>query len=251
MRLARSAVPANEPLVARSSALSVLARSRTGASEPFFSRTCCTAGGAAGMDGVCEEEPLWVFGYGSLVWKPGVEHTASRVVCLHDWRRVFHQGSTDHRGTPGSPGRVVTLVRETGAVTWGRALRLPPPGESRQAALDYLEEREKQYDVRLRAPLHDGAQTGSLIGGSLLTERALLYVASSDRTQNANYLGPAPLAVIARTVAGAVGPSGANSAYVFRLASAMREMSKCDEELFQLEALVLQIQAQALTPAET
>ncbi len=91
------------------------------------------------MDGAHSEEPLYVFGYGSLVWRPGVEHVECHTLCLRGFRRAFHQGSTDHRGTPGAPGRVVTLVQEPGAVTWGKALRLPPPGPARERALAYLE----------------------------------------------------------------------------------------------------------------
>lgn len=63
------------------------------------------------MQGAAEEEPLWVFGYGSLVWKAGFDFAASSGgVCVRGQRRAFHQGSTDHRGTPEAPGRVVTLV---------------------------------------------------------------------------------------------------------------------------------------------
>ena len=39
-------------------------------------------------------------------------------------RRVFHQGSTDHRGTPNHPGRTATLESAANCVTWGSAFRL-------------------------------------------------------------------------------------------------------------------------------
>ena len=105
--------------------------------------------------GAKTDEPLWLYGYGSLIWRPGdVVHSERRVVCAKGWRRCFYQGSTDHRGTPGAPGRVVTLQRDPAAVTWGVALRLPPPGPARDAVVDYLEVREIQYDLRLRLDLY-------------------------------------------------------------------------------------------------
>jgi cation transport regulator ChaC len=58
---------------------------------------------------------MWVFGYGSLVWNPGFAHDARLVGFVRDYRRVFYQGSTDHRGTPEFPGRTVTLEHQPGA----------------------------------------------------------------------------------------------------------------------------------------
>lgn len=93
-------------------------------------------------------EPLFVFGYGSLVWREGNSGFVGRTpACLKGYSRVFWQGSSDHRGTPGALGRVVTLVDDAASSVWGVALRLPPPGPLRDASLAILEEREK---VRLR-----------------------------------------------------------------------------------------------------
>lgn len=75
---------------------------------------------------------------------------------------------------------------------------------------------------------------------------ALVYIASPDTSRNVNYLGPAPLEVIAAQIASAVGPSGPNYAYVYKLADAMRAMGVRDEELEALEARVMALRA-ALT----
>ena len=64
-----------------------------------------------------EEENLWIFGFGSLVHNPGFEFTDKAVGYIRGWRRVFYQGSTDHRGTPEAPGRTVTLIQDADAIT--------------------------------------------------------------------------------------------------------------------------------------
>lgn len=63
----------------------------------------------------------WVAGFGSLVHSPGFAYARKVEGYIHGYRRVFWQGSTDHRGVPGAPGRVVTLHEEPNAVT----VRLP------------------------------------------------------------------------------------------------------------------------------
>ena len=65
---------------------------------------------------------------------------------------------------------------------WGAAYRLPPPGRARGVALAYLEEREKQYDVRLRADLHASADPGAdADADEPVVRRALLCVPPPTR----------------------------------------------------------------------
>jgi ChaC-like protein len=56
--------------------------------------------------------PLYMFGYGSLLWRPGdllCDFPSYSCVCA-GWQRIFAQRSSDHRGSPEFPGFVATLV---------------------------------------------------------------------------------------------------------------------------------------------
>ena len=168
----------------------------------------------------------WVFGYGSLIWRPSFAHAERRAAWLQGWARRFWQASTDHRGLPHAPGRVVTLVRDASARCWGAAYRIE--GEQLDGVLAQLDAREsggyERHEVEVQ-----------LEGGGARRVPALVYVAAS---QNANYLGPAPLPVIAAQVRAAQGPSGHNVEYVLRLAGALREMNAEDPHVFALEDLL-------------
>lgn len=178
-------------------------------------------------------EGIWIFGFGSLIYKPGFDFVRSVDGYIRSWRRVWHQGSTDHRGTQEYPGRTVTLQQDAAAVTWGRAFLLSGTREQQLETLKYLEWREKQYDVRAQVDVyhaHDPVLPA--------VQGALVYIASPDRQRNVNYIGPSPMHQLAQQVSRAVGPSGPNYDYLYRLADAMRQMGAEDEELFELERRV-------------
>jgi cation transport regulator ChaC len=164
---------------------------------------------------------LWVFGYGSLLWKAGFDYEERVVGFIKGYRRVFHQASTDHRGTREYPGRTVTLERHEGEVTWGAAYRVSGKDEE-QLVLSYLEMREFEYDERAFVDFYteDPPCTQAI--------SVLVYIGSSNKSKNQYYLGPAPLEDMASQIAKAVGPAGPNYEYLFRL----------EESLYQIGALL-------------
>ncbi len=169
---------------------------------------------------------MWVFGYGSLVWRPAFEHVERHAAFVVGYSRRFWQGSTDHRGVPGAPGRVVTLVPDAGSRCWGVAYRIEE--EQIEDVLAQLDHREKGGYRRLELPLFRA-------DGSALSPRGLTYVATAD---NENYLGPASLAQIAEQVQQSRGPSGDNVEYVAELAAALRRMGAEDEHVAALAQIL-------------
>ncbi len=164
---------------------------------------------------------VWIFGYGSLVWRPDFPFTDAKPATIAGWTRRFWQGSTDHRGVPEAPGRVVTLVEEPGTRCWGRAYLIE--AQSRDAVIAHLDYREKGgyalRDVEIAFPGDGGRVPG------------LIYIAGPG---NPNWLGEAVLDEIAAQVARSAGPSGHNVEYVLELARALRAMGADDAHVFAL-----------------
>ncbi len=57
-----------------------------------------------------ERDDLWVFGYGSLIWKPDFEFAERRPAKVHGWHRALKMWSRINRGTPEQPGLVFGLL---------------------------------------------------------------------------------------------------------------------------------------------
>lgn len=172
----------------------------------------------------------WIFGYGSLIWRADFAFSSRRAGYIDGWSRRFWQGSTDHRGVPERPGRVVTLVNQPGARCWGIGYRVEQP--ELEAVLSELDHRERGGYCRHEVPIHFGPHAEP--------ERAIVYVATAE---NPNYLGPAPLEAIAVQVLAAVGPSGPNPEYVLRLSDALRALAGGDEHDEHVHALAARVRA--------
>jgi cation transport regulator ChaC len=168
---------------------------------------------------------IWLFGYGSLIYKVDFPYIERRPASIRHWARRFWQGSHDHRGTPQAPGRVVTLVPAPDAVCIGMAYLVAP------AVFAQLDMREKNGYLRFATELQFGEG-----------ERAegLVYIAPEE---NAAFLGPAPEAEIARHIAASSGPSGLNRDYLLQLAAALRQLDADDPHVFDIERHLLDLMA--------
>lgn len=135
----------------------------------------------------------------------------------HGWVRRFYQGSIDHRGVPGAPGRVVTLLERAGGRTGGAVYAVS--ADCADAIFARLDHREKggYARVSLEVELSDTRRV-----------TAATYVATP---QNEGYLGPASVEEIAAQVAQSAGPSGPNPEYVFELARALEALGYQDDHV--------------------
>jgi cation transport regulator ChaC len=168
---------------------------------------------------------VWIFGYGSLVWRPAFAFAERRSGFVRGYARRFWQGSTDHRGVPHAPGRVVTLIpAEPDARCWGTVYRVEPGHEAEVlAGLDVRE--QGGYDRRRVEVVHEHGAVADV----------LVYLATPD---NPNWLGEATLERIAEQILRSVGPSGANVEYLLQLADALTDMGASDSHVDALAQLV-------------
>jgi len=161
-------------------------------------------------------EDLWVFGYGSLMWRPGFEHVETSPALLRGVHRALCIRSIRHRGTRDAPGLVLGL--DQGGSCRGIAFRVAR--EKAQETHAYLTEREQMnlvYKEQLRPlVLADGRRV-----------RALAYVADRSHPQ---YVRLGREAILAHVLAGQ-GESGACRDYVLSTLAAMAALGINDHAL--------------------
>lgn len=175
---------------------------------------------------------MWVFGYGSLIWKVDFPYERRILGFIKGFHRRFYQHSTDHRGTPANPGRVVTLVpAEENSRVYGIAYKIKD--SDIEQVVGHLDYREKGGYERKWVKFYPCDEQTSPFD-------ITIYLAQDD---NSNYAGAAKLSDIAKQIVDSVGPSGPNIDYVCNLAKAMRAFFPGieDEHLFSLEHLVKEL----------
>jgi cation transport protein ChaC len=165
---------------------------------------------------------LWVFGYGSLMWRPGFsfeEKIPARVIGLHRSLCVY---SFVHRGTPERPGLVLGLDR--GGACRGLAFRVS--ASHRAETLAYLRAREQVTKV------YRETVRGVVLAGK--PERrvdAVCYVVDRSHPQ---YAGRLSIAEQLHHIRQAHGQSGANPEYVLATVTALESMGCRNDELHLL-----------------
>jgi len=169
---------------------------------------------------------LWVFGYGSLMWRPGFEYLEKAPARLIGEHRALCVYSFVHRGTPEKPGLVLGLDR--GGACRGIAFRVAE--QNRAETVNYLRAREQvtsvYREVMRSVWLEDDA--GRRVS-------ALAYVVDRGHVQ---YAGRLTLAEQLRHVLQGHGQSGVNRDYVLSTVTAIEAEGFRDTQLHQL-ALML------------
>jgi len=166
----------------------------------------------------------WVFGYGSLMWRPGFGYVERRSAVLHGRRRAFCIYSVHHRGTYERPGLVLGLA--PGGAVRGAAYRVAEAQwpdvyaylrEREQPTETYFEAwREVKIDANGRAP-------------------ALIFLSDTAHPQ---WAGALSLEQQADLIAGAKGLSGRNIDYLRDLVMHLHEEGVRDHGMERLLAMV-------------
>ena len=165
---------------------------------------------------------LWVFGYGSLMWRPGfayLERVPARLIGLHRALCVY---SFVHRGTPERPGLVLGLDR--GGMCRGIAYRVA--ANNRAETIGYLRRREQVTTVYVET-----MRQIELEEHARRRLRALCFVVDRSHVQ---YAGRLTLAERLHHVRQGHGQSGANRDYVLETVQALEALGYRETELHLL-----------------
>lgn len=176
-------------------------------------------------------EDLWVFAYGSLIWRPGFPFVEMRPARLWGWHRALCVYSWHHRGTVETPGIVLGLDR--GGSCRGVVYRVA--AAQRPAVLAYLREREQVSPLEhLPSPIYreiarpvrfeDAAGRRAEAPGPA----ALTYVVDRSHPQ---YTGPLDEETVVALVRGGHGVSGANPDYVLATVEHLARLGMHDAAL--------------------
>ena len=167
---------------------------------------------------------LWVFGYGSLMWRPGFTPAEIRPATLRGYRRCFCITSVHHRGSPERPGLVLGLDR--GGMCRGLALRVTAADAN--ATLANLRAREQVNGV------YREARVAVTLEGSSEPVEAIAYIAERAHP---SYAGRLPVAVQARIIRAARGLSGANLEYLASTLTHLAGLGIREQELERVAVL--------------
>ena len=169
---------------------------------------------------------LWIFGYGSLMWRPGFAYAEAALAVISGYNRSFCIFSVHHRGSSSRPGLVLGLDR--GGTSHGMAYRIEP--ERNSSTLTYLRDREQVTGVyrEIACPV-------ALLDGTHRRVDAICYVAERAHPQ---YAGGLDLVTQAAIIRGAHGLSGPNTEYAVNTVHRLRDLGVRDSGLERLTVLL-------------
>ncbi|KAF2132782.1 ChaC-like protein [Dothidotthia symphoricarpi CBS 119687] len=174
-----------------------------------------------------KNDDFWIFGYGSLIWKPPPHYDQRVPGYIEGYVRRFWQQSEDHRGTPEAPGRVVTLIdrahwdtltdhHEPTERVWGAAYHIPR--EKVTTVRQLMDIREiNGYSIQF-TPFQPIPSSTPSSASPTPPIRCLVYIGLPENPQ---FLGPQDPGELARHILQSRGPSGENREYLFNLQDAL------------------------------
>ncbi|RME62132.1 MAG: gamma-glutamylcyclotransferase [Alphaproteobacteria bacterium] len=164
-------------------------------------------------------DDVWVFAYGSLMWRPEMPVAESRPALLYGWHRDFCLASVVHRGTPARPGLVLGLA--PGGSCRGLALRVA--ANETAEVLARLDARELVTGVYIPKMLPVRTAQGIV--------RARSYVCDRGHRQ---FVGRIGLPEQARIILAASGQGGSNLDYLTKTLDALAALGIRDRRLLAL-----------------
>jgi glutathione-specific gamma-glutamylcyclotransferase len=170
--------------------------------------------------------PIYLFAYGSLIWKPEIPHVEMLHATAHGWHRAFSMRVERFRATREQPGYMMCLDR--GGSCDGVVLRLPD--DDHPALMEKLLRRELSRRTALSGVRWIDVDCG--------TERikALAFYAHPHEIDN--YVEHRTLDEVAAGLALACGHWGSGADYLYNTVHHLDQLGIHDAELWRLQEIV-------------
>ena len=180
---------------------------------------------AAELIATCKGAPIWVFAYGSLIWRPECDFSEHRRATAHGWHRSFCLQLKRWRGTPDYPGLMMAL--DHGGACHGVICRLPDEDQVTQLGKLLRREIDQREDVGTLRWITATADIGKV--------RALTFYAGPRMSY---YTGKLPDLEVAQILARAAGHWGSCANYLYQTVIKLEEYGIHDTHLWKLQELV-------------
>jgi glutathione-specific gamma-glutamylcyclotransferase len=170
-------------------------------------------------------EDLWLFAYGSLIWKPDFEHVEARTATARGWHRSFCFSIKRFRATPECPGLMMALDR--GGQAQGIIYRLSAAGLREQLGRLF----RREFTVKPPNSMPRWITVDA--GGEKI--RAITFVMNR---LSPFYVGRLPLADVADILSKACGHWGSGAEYLHNTVAHLEASGIHDRNLWKLQELV-------------